>query len=99
MSRFSYGGPRLDEELRELFRPVLAERLEELMKELGGDEEFFGTIRERFEQGRLHGNYPVLSEALSEAPENHKEALLSFAGMRAALTPTAEESTVGRASV
>jgi hypothetical protein len=58
--------------------------MEAFIEELRGDEEFLREIRERFEQGRLHGNYPLLSEVLSGEPEDYREAFLSILGMQAA---------------
>jgi hypothetical protein len=84
MRRYSGDQHRLNEELRELFRPIVAERMEAFMDEIRGDEEFFKKIYERFEQGRLRGNYPALSEELSDEPEDYREAFLSFVGMQAA---------------
>jgi hypothetical protein len=83
MGRLSGDWSRLVEELMELFRPVVAERMEELIKGLRSDEDFFREIRERFEQGRLRGNYPALSEEVSELPEDHWETFLSVIGMQA----------------
>jgi hypothetical protein len=90
MRRYSGGQRRLNEELKELFRPVVAERMEEFIEELRSDEGFLREIRERFEQGRLRGNYPALSEELCDVPEDYQEACLSVFAMQAArsLLPT-----------
>jgi len=57
--------------------------MEELMRELPSDETFFEKIRERFEQGRLGGNYPILSKELSDVPDDYRDAFLSVVGMEA----------------
>ena len=56
------------------------------MRELPSDETFFEKIQERFEQGRLRGNYPVLSKELSDVPDDFRNAFLSVVGMEAART-------------
>jgi thioredoxin-like negative regulator of GroEL len=78
------------EELEELFRPVVAESLEQVLDTLRDDSEFIEKILERFEQGRMQGKLPALSEVLSEQPENYREAFLSLVETRTArslLTP------------
>jgi hypothetical protein len=77
MGRLSGNWSRPNEELRELVRPIVAERMEEFIEGLRSDEAFLEEIRKRFEQGRLRGNYPALSEDLSELPQGYREAFLS----------------------
>jgi hypothetical protein len=90
MGRLSGNWSRPNEELRELVRPIVAERMEEFIEGLRSDEAFLEEIRKRFEQGRLRGNYPALSEDLSELPQDYREAFLSTLAtqaMRSLLPP------------
>ena len=57
------------EELKELARPVIAERLELLVEQLWEDPSLWEEINDRYERGSLNGNYPALLEDLSEVKE------------------------------
>jgi hypothetical protein len=57
------------EELRELARPVIAERLELLVEQLWEDPGLWEEINDRYERGSLRGNYPALLKDLSEVKE------------------------------
>ena len=57
------------EELRELARPIIAERLEVLVEQLWEDPALWEEINDRYERGSLSGNYPALVKDLSEVPE------------------------------
>ncbi len=82
----SYGS---SEELRELFRPAIAKRIEPLMEQLQEqlmeDEEFFREVYERYEKGVARGHYPELQYMLSEAADEGREHFLRNTGTRMGL--------------
>lgn len=71
------------EELRELYRPSVASRMEEILEELWEDPQFFAEVKERFEEGRLHGNYPALERAISEIPDESRDMFIVSGGLGA----------------
>jgi hypothetical protein len=71
------------EELRELYRPSVASRMEELLEELWEDPQFFAEIKERFEKGRLRGNYPALERKMSEVREDNRDMFIVSGGLAA----------------
>jgi hypothetical protein len=71
------------EELRELFRPILAKRLEPLMEQLLSDEGFFAEAQERFEEGYTSNWFPALSAALSHRSMRDRVQFLKTVGLEA----------------
>lgn len=71
------------EELRELYRPSVASRMEEVLEELWEDPQFFAEIKERFEKGRLSGNYPALERKMSEIREENRDMFIVSGGLAA----------------
>ena len=70
------------EELRELARPAIAERLELLVEQLWEDPSLWEEINDRYERGSLRGSYPALLKDLSEIPE-HRHMFLKIGVMHA----------------
>jgi hypothetical protein len=71
------------EELRELYRPSIASRMEELLEELWENPQFFAEVKERFERGRLRGTYPALESDLGQLPEEQRDMSLVVGGLSA----------------
>ena len=71
------------EELRELYRPSVASRMEEVLEELWEDPQFFAEIKERFAKGRLRGNYPALEREMSEVREDNRDMFIVSGGLAA----------------
>jgi hypothetical protein len=68
------------EEFRELYRPSIASRMEEKLDELWADPQFFAEVKERFEKGRLEGNYPALERYLGRLSEEQRNMSLVVGG-------------------
>jgi hypothetical protein len=68
------------EELRELYRPSIASRMEEILEELWEDPQFFAEVKERFEKGRRRGIYPALERDLGQLPMKREISSWSWAG-------------------
>src|SRR3712207_4310078 len=68
------------EELRELYRPSVASRMENLLERLWEDPQFFAEVKERFEKGRLRGNYPALEREMSEIHDEHNRDMFIVSG-------------------
>ena len=66
----------MHEEFRELYRPSIASRMEELLDELWANPQFFSEVKERFEKGRLQGNYPALEKNLGQLTEEQRDMSL-----------------------
>jgi hypothetical protein len=76
---------QVHEELRELYRPSVASRLDEKLDELWADPQFFAEVKERFEKGRLRGNYPALERYLGQLSEEQRDMSLVVGGHGSAL--------------
>jgi hypothetical protein len=68
------------EELRELYRPSIASRMEEILEELWEDPQFFAEVKERFEKGRRRGIYPALERDLGQLPDEKRDKFLVVGG-------------------
>jgi hypothetical protein len=71
------------EELRELYRPSIASRMEEILEELWEDPQFFAEVKERFEKGRRRGIYPALERDLGQLPDEKRDMFLVVGGRSA----------------
>jgi hypothetical protein len=82
------------EELRELYRSSVASRMEEILEELWEDPQFFAEVKERFEEGRLTGNYPALERVMSEIPDESRDMFIVSGGLGAmrSFAPSEKES-------
>ena len=78
-------GGQVHEDLRDLYRPSIASRMEEKLDELWGDPQFFAEVKERFEKGRLRGNYPALERYLGQLSEEQRDMALVVGGHGSAI--------------
>jgi hypothetical protein len=76
---------QVHEELRDLYRPSIASRMEEKLDELWGDPQFFAEVKDRFEKGRLRGNYPALERYLGQLSEEQRDMSLVVGGHGSAI--------------
>jgi hypothetical protein len=68
------------EELRELYRPSVASRMEGLLEQLWENPQFLAEVKERFEKGRQRGTYPALAKGLEHFSDEQRDMILVEGG-------------------
>ena len=69
MSSLTHDDHRVRQEITELYRPLVADRIREMLDELWEDPAFFTEVRESFEERGKEGCFPALRDALSKITE------------------------------
>jgi hypothetical protein len=85
------------EELKELFGPMFGPAVEaygrSLAERLCEEEGFVARVRERFEEGRAHGEFPALSELLVGASADEVEKFFETGWTDIVLPPAADATS------